>query len=83
MTDAELVFRQNTVLAPLESAVSFQGPYRILGVRFEELTVEDAPVTVDVRPRAHGEASFSQVSARGTSAVTFRNPEPQRFKLLR
>jgi hypothetical protein len=80
MTDAEFLFRDNTARAPLESAVSIQGPRRITGLRFEGLVVEDAPLVADVRPGARGEAAFSDVSA---GAATFRNPDERTFTLTR
>jgi hypothetical protein len=81
MTQAEFVFSDNTVVSPLESAVSIQGPRRITGLRFEGLLVEQAPLVVDVRPGARGEASFSRVSAGAGKAPTFRIPDQRSFVL--
>jgi hypothetical protein len=80
MTQAEFRFRRNTVLAPLESAVSLHGPHRISGVRFEELATQDAPLTADVRPGAQGEAVFIRVTSAPGKPV-FRNADAGRFTL--
>ncbi len=80
MTAAQLQFRNNTVLAPLESAISLQGPHAISGLRFEGLAVSDAPLLVDVRPDARGEAALSHVSERGAHAGEMRG-DTGKFKL--
>ena len=80
MTNAEFLFRHNTVSAPLESAVSIQGPHRIGGVRFDDLRIDDALVGIDVRPGAHGAASFIHSNA-DQCAAPFRNSEPHLFRL--
>lgn len=58
MTAASFVFANNRVIAPLESALSLQGPRRITGVSVTGLVVEDlgSAVVADVRPGAQGEA---------------------------
>ena len=81
MTQAEFLFRDNTALAPLESAVSIQGPRRITGLRFDGLVVEDAPLVADVRPGARGEAIFSRISVRAGKPAAFRNPDEGLFGL--
>ena len=77
MTGASFLFHDNTVLAPLESAVSLQGPHRLTGVKFEGLTIEAAALVVDVRPGARGAAEFRRVTGSGV----FRNPDPNGFAL--
>ena len=81
MTTAQFVFRNNTVISPLESAVSLQGPRRISGVRFEKLTTRDAPLIADVRPGARGDALFKDVTANGPQSTAFRNANAGLFAL--
>ena len=80
MTHAQFSIRNNRVVAPLESAISFHGPERVTGVHVDGLAVEDAPMVVDVRPSARGEAAFTHVTST-PNAVTHRNADPTRFKL--
>ena len=79
MTGASFLFRNNTVLAPLESAVSLQGPRRLNNVKFDGFTTDAAPLLVDVRPGARGAAEFTAVTGNGA----YRNPDPSRFTLTR
>ncbi len=81
MTQAEFSFRDNKVIAPLESAVSIQGPRRISGLRFDGLLLEDAPLVADVRPGARGEAVFARISSAAGKPPDFRNPEQRSFVL--
>ena len=82
MTAAQFQFRNNTVVAPLESAVSLQGPHAISGLHFEGLNVTDAPLLVDVRPDARGEAELSHVTERGAHAGEMRG-DTGKFTLSR
>lgn len=83
MAWARFLFRKNTVVAPLESAVSLQGPRRITELRFEGLVVEDAPWLADVRPDAKGDASFSEVEVRTGKRAAYRNTSNGLFELTR
>jgi hypothetical protein len=83
MTGAQFLFRNNTVTDPLESAVSIQGPHAITGLQVDGLQVAGAPLLVDVRPGARGEAAFSHVTARGANAGAVRGADSALFKLSR
>jgi hypothetical protein len=83
LTGAELHFENNTVRAPLESAVSIQGPHRITGLHFEGLVTENAALSVDVRPDARGEAFCTGVSGNANNPPAYHNPDPNRFSLDR
>jgi hypothetical protein len=80
MTNASFQFKNNTVLAPLESAVSLQGFKRMTGVKFDGLTTQGAALIADVRPGARGGAEFDAVTPSGGA---FRNPDPENFVLSR
>jgi hypothetical protein len=80
MSHAEFVFRNNTVRAPLESAVSIQGPSRVSGLSFDGLVTEGAAFIADVRPGTQGAAVFSHVTTAG-SPPAYRNASPRLFDL--
>jgi len=83
MTGAQFLFRNNTVTDPLESALSIQGPHPITGLQVDGLQVVGAPLLVDVRPGARGEAALSHVTAKGASASAVRGADTGLFKLIR
>ena len=83
MTSAQFLFRNNAVSDPLESAVSIQGPHAITGLQVDGLQVVGAPLLVDVRPGARGEAAFSHVTAKGANAGAVRVADAGLFKLSR
>jgi hypothetical protein len=66
MTGASFLFTNNTVVSPVESAMSIQGPDRITNVTVQGLSVSGASVLVHVRPDAKGAATFSGVTGSGT-----------------
>lgn len=61
MVAASFLLEDNRVVAPLESALSLQGPRRIANLTVSRLRLEDAgaAAVVDVRPGACGEAVVS------------------------
>jgi hypothetical protein len=61
MTSAQFALTNNQVVAPLESAVSLQGPRRIGNLTITGLKLADAgsAVLLDVRPNARGEATIA------------------------
>ena len=83
MTGAQFLFRNNTVTDPLESALSIQGPHPITGLQVDGLQVVGAPLLVDVRPGARGEAALSHVTAKGANASAVRGADTGLFKLSR
>ena len=70
MTAAAFTFDDNRIVAPLESAVSFQGPQPITQVAITRLMLEQAgdAALVDVRPDARGEATFIDTLCPSTAA---------------
>ncbi len=66
MTAATFVFTDNTVISPIESAFSIQGPKRIANVTVKGLTVTGASVLVHVRSDAQGTATFTGVTGSGS-----------------
>lgn len=83
MTFARFLFRKNRVVAPLESAVSVQGPRRITELHVEGLLVEGAPLLADVRPDAKGDAVFSGIEARSGPLGSVRDASKGLFELTR
>lgn len=83
ITGADLVFRNNRVVSPLESAVSLHGPRTIENLRLADLTVEDAPWVADVRAGARGAATFLGVKVVGTSPERWRNLASESFAIVR
>ncbi len=83
ITGADLVFQNNRVVSPLESAVSIHGPRTIEHLHLADLTVEDAPWVVDVRAGARGSATFRAVNVVGSSPERWRNLANEAFAVTR
>jgi hypothetical protein len=83
ITGADLVFQNNRVVSPLESAVSIHGPRTIENLHLADLTVEDAPWVTDVRAGARGSATFRGVKVVGTNPERWRNLANEAFVVTR
>lgn len=83
MTGGSFEFLDNTVVAPLESAVSIQGPFDVGALTFTGLTATNlgGAAVVDVRSNAKGSAAFSLVSLPETAVPVWRNSAPMTFTL--
>lgn len=68
MSGATITFSNNTVVDPLESAVSLQGPYSLGSLVFSGLNITNAPWAADVKSSAKGSAEFSGVSLTGSTS---------------
>jgi hypothetical protein len=83
MTGGAFQFTDNTVVAPLESAVSLQGPLDLGSLTFSGLTAQDlgSAAMVDVRSDAKGAATFTNVSTPGAASPVWRNSAGTNFLL--
>jgi hypothetical protein len=81
ITCADLVFENNRIVSPLESAVSLHGPREIRNLYFIGLTVDDAAWVADVRAGARGSASFRGL--RATGPERWRNLTEGAFVVVR
>jgi hypothetical protein len=84
LTGASILFADNTVVNPTESAVSVQGPLSVGDLRFTGLSVvglQQNVQVVDVRDDALGSASFSGLDA-GAQQGPWRNAAGGAFTLV-
>ena len=89
ITTATIRFEDNTIIAPIESGISFGGDglchgkkYSMCSIHFQNIKIVDAKVGIDIRKQAVGSADFTKVQV-SKCGEGVRKVGGNNFKLLK